>query len=389
MVRFGVELKNHEAEAIEGKVSAKIAGDSEESIRLCWLDETDRSTLDSTLRDARDAPVASDLPLISTTDSHRLMLFGQIPPQPVKVDILVTLEYSLASDKQTSLRKTLTIGINAVVPFEAKFNFGPLLFLGPWPSYFDPELGIANDQPSGISQLWRLGSLLRSHANGNLVVHDIKPVVEEVVGDSHARPYDLAAMKELTFAPGQTERFTFEILTQEESIDDRRPTGVDSALAIIWSRSHENADHATTHLPIPRLTLPVSEPRVLCTIDSVPPEDDFDALLSYHIENPSTHFLTFAVTMEATEDFAFSGPKFRTLSLAPLSRYKVEYRITLQEAEDGQSTPKASTDGDGRWIWPELQVVDSYYQKTLRVNPGGKGVRFGEKQNIGVLIPAP
>jgi hypothetical protein len=93
--------------------------------------------------------------------------------------------------------------------------------------------------------------------------------------------------------------------------------------------------------------------------------------------------------MEATEEFAFSGPKYRTLSLAPLSRHKVEYRLALQDqVEDAGAPVSADTaeDGKGRWIWPSLQVIDSYYQKTLRVHPGSEGVKFDEKQNIAVFI---
>ena len=83
--------------------------------------------------------------------------------------------------------------------------------------------------------------------------------------------------------------------------------------------------------------------------------------------------------MEASEDFAFSGPKYRTLSLAPLSRHCVEYNLTLYD----DALPAQET---GRWIWPSLQVVDSYYQKNLKVHPGGTNVKLDEKQMIEVWI---
>jgi hypothetical protein len=47
-------------------------------------------------------------------------------------------------------------------------------------------------------------------------------------------------------------------------------------------------------------------------------------------------------------------------------------------------------DGDegkgGLWIKPVLQVVDSYYQKNLRINPGGSRVRLDGKREVEVWV---
>jgi hypothetical protein len=106
--------------------------------------------------------------------------------------------------------------------------------------------------------------------------------------------------------------------------------------------------------------------------DAVLPNTDLT--LQYTLENPSAHFLTFALTMEASEDFAFSGAKYRTLSLAPLSRHCVEYHIILHNSSEA--------DEAGSVIMPNLQVVDSYYQKNLRIQPGMERVRLDDKRNL-------
>ena len=215
-----------------------------------------------------------------------------------------------------------------------------------------------------------------------------------MVGESSARVSNAEFAEKETFGPGRTGNYTFELLTQKHTLDDRRPTTVESTLVITWTY-HQDSEPVTTRLRVPRLTLPVSEPRVLCTLVDTPPakseDDQWDATLHYHIENPSTHFLTFALSMEATEEFAFSGPKYRTLSLAPLSRHRIEYRIALQDQDNGAPLVDVEEENGtvGRWIWPSLQVIDSYYQKTLRVHPGSARVRFDEKQNIAVFIEGP
>jgi trafficking protein particle complex subunit 11 len=386
LIKLSLELKNEEIEAVEGNVSARVSGDTKESLPLRWANDTEDEVAGDDAESTQQSTTLKSVPSIASGGSRHIVLYAKAPSEALEAGVLVDLEYTLVSDKTTTLRKGVTILINVVLLFEAKFSFGPLLYPGTWPSYFDPELGIVNEKPSGIPQRWRLGSLLRSLASSNLVLHAVKPVIEDVIGDSFANVEDVEALNNLPVAPGTVERFTFEMLTRKDSLDDRRPTAVDSTLAITWSRDNKDSEHTTTHVSVPRLTLPVSEPRVLCTLGDIGSDSEHDAILQYVIENPSTHFLTFAVTMEPTEEFAFSGPKHRTLSLAPLSRYKLEYRIMLQEPDDVQQNMKDSADGEGRWIWPSLLVVDSYYQKTLRVHPGGVDVRFDEKQNIGVFI---
>ena len=388
LIRLGVEVVNGEADVVSGEVS--IA--TEALLPLQWISadakEIDEDGLSS-------EPVAQKIENLDSTDAHKEILGLKGPQDPTKSTITIQMMYKLSGDDSTKLSKTLTLDLHFVNPFEVKFSFGPLLYSDPWPSYFDRQLRSTAEHPGGIPQRWRLSTHIRSLATESITLHELIPVVNNVIGDSSSRVANRETSDREPFGPGDVERVSFEIHTQKFSLDDRRPTTVQSTLEITWARD-ENSSAVTTRVPVPSLTLPVSEPRVLCTLsEGATPNKEgneslWDATLNYHIENPSTHFLTFALTMEATEEFAFSGPKYRTLSLAPLSRHKVEYRLSLQEQlDDGgalASQAETTEDGPGRWIWPSLQVIDSYYQKTLRVHPGGEGVKFDEKQNIAVFI---
>ena len=84
------------------------------------------------------------------------------------------------------------------------------------------------------------------------------------------------------------------------------------------------------------------------------------------------HFLTFSITMESSEDFAFSGPKAANVSLVPLSRQSVEYRIVSSKSK--------------QWVRVNLGVVDAYFTKTLKVNPANELVRSDKKHNVSVWI---
>jgi trafficking protein particle complex subunit 11 len=107
-------------------------------------------------------------------------------------------------------------------------------------------------------------------------------------------------------------------------------------------------------LTMPRLVIPMGEPRVLASATA---SEMLPGMVhvNYTIENPSLHFLTFNLTMEASEHFAFSGPKTTVIQLVPLSRHTVRYNLLAFKR--------------GLWIQPQLAVVDTYFNKTLRALP--------------------
>ena len=136
------------------------------------------------------------------------------------------------------------------------------------------------------------------------------------------------------------------------------------------------------------------------------------------IENASNHFLTFGVSMDTSEEFAFSGPKLSAVPVLPVSRREVEYRILptglaglagLDEKEEGEKEGKGQKSekgkkGEGKkeatkvevgasgekgyWIKPGLTVRDKYFQKVLRVIPASEGVKVDAKEG-GFLVWVP
>ena len=387
MVKLGVEVVNDESETVAGVVTAS----STASLQSQWLEDTETNVDEQSFSSRAILRTIESLKSLNTQSD---VLAFKAPNEPTKASVAIEVAYRLSSDDTTTLRKTMTLDLEFVNPFEVKFTFGSLLYKAPWPSYFDSQLKSTPDNPGGIPQLWRLSTHITSLAIDSIMLRNVAPIVDSIVGDSIVNISDPEPASNEPFEPGNVERTASEISTQKLSLDDRRATTVESTLEITWARD-EHSPSFTTRLPVPRLTLPVSEPRVLCTLSEVVASDNekteglWDATLLYYIENPSTHFLTFALTMEATEEFAFSGPRYRTLSLAPLSRHKVAYQLALQDQSEHSDTAASgdTSNGEkGRWIWPSLQVIDSYYQRTLRVHPGSSDVKFDENQNIAVFI---
>lgn len=87
--------------------------------------------------------------------------------------------------------------------------------------------------------------------------------------------------------------------------------------------------------------------------------------LNYTLENPTIYFLTFSITMEGSDVFAFGGPKQIVLQILPLSRHTFKYNLLPINA-----------DPEGEWIKPVVKVVDRYFAKTLRCSPADDETRM-------------
>lgn len=376
-VRLGIEIVNGEADAVIGSIGQTVV--AQDDIVLASNFGTSESPspnkneqMSSTARHRLDG--------LESSAVTKLNLHIDAPAEPIPHTLTIDVAYALGSEPDTPLKKTIVAELNYVTPFEAKFNFGPLVHPEPWPSYFDPSpLSSPEDNAGGIPQRWRLGSLITSVAADEIVVKSAAMIVDQPNSDTDFRVLESSADEDQPISPGSKFDKSFQILTQKISLDDRRPTIMELSLAVTWSRDAKSAP-CTTKIAVPRLNIPSSEPRVLC-VASGSEDHDTDVVLKYHLENPSMHYLTFSVTMEANEDFGFSGPKHKALSLAPFSRHEISYNLLVHGARD-------LSDGQGQWIWPVLQVVDSYFQKSLRVQAAGPGVRIDPQRGLGVWILA-
>jgi len=374
-LRLQVEILNNETNVVNGSIAQKTLADDGAEMTSRWI--TSGSSEDHATTEAN---VTTSLDAIAPSASQMFDLLLDAPSNSVTYSLTIDVDYTLASEQFTPLKKTLVVELPYVALFDVKFNFGPLLHTAPWPSYFNADIDIAESEPSGIVQLWRLGCQVTSLAGEDILVKHAEIEEDRTDNETIFKTIDVKRDAEQQVAAHAKFDRSFEVQTQKLSLDDRRPIGLDLSLAISWSRSKDSVTF-TTKLPMPRLTIPSSEPRALCTV-SQSQDLGVDTILQYHLENPSTHFLTFAVTMGASEDFAFSGPKHRALSLAPLSRHRIEYHLMVHDSVEEVT----QSDVTGRWLWPALSVVDSYYQKTLRVQAAGPGVKADAQRGLGVWV---
>ncbi|EMD01067.1 hypothetical protein BAUCODRAFT_194601 [Baudoinia panamericana UAMH 10762] len=369
-ITLDVELINGEAEAINATAIVSV-------------EEPGKAALTSTWTGQQVAAPQLAVGQIEPAASHKASLSIQAPAEPMASRITVNVRYTLSGETNTPLTKILTLELNFVTPFEARYSFSPLLYADAWPSFLHASSVTADEDAEGIPHRWRLRGILHFSGPESVTILGTRLILAEESEDVIIDLKDASPFDELTLEPGRSTETSFEITTRKFSFDDRRPANVELALVVQWRRD-ASGEAVMTSLSVPRLTLPSSEPRVLCTIaDTVAP--DVDMTLHFHVENPSMHFLTFAMTMEASDEFAFSGPKYRTLSAAPLSRVRAEYRLCLPQEEQ---IDRSATKTEDRRVSPILQVVDSYYNKSLRVHSGGPGVIVDAKGVLSVfLIP--
>jgi trafficking protein particle complex subunit 11 len=336
----------------------------------------------------------------------------EIPPVilPAIYDVTIELSYHLVSDMETPISKTTTIRLLVVSPFEANYDFSPRLDMTPWPSFFSHDENTPTEQgeeslpkATGLAQKWCLTTRYASFAAEALVIEDVDISILSLNGGINcttikSNPADNSFPHAIQ--PNNISERQFSVLIRKLSLDDRRSASLDLLLVIKWRRpSSSSAPDTiinTTHLPIPRLLVASSEPRVLASVVYSPVPDLALPLLtlSYTIENPSMHFLTFGIVMNPSEHFAFSGIKQGTVQLLPLSRRTVKFRLLplidvgASVKGDGRVDGKApgGSDQDGEWIRINFVVRDRYFQKVLKV-VATEGMR-SDKDGVLVWVPA-
>ena len=245
-----------------------------------------------------------------------------------------------------------------------------------WPNLFQLDIdsdGEKTDRPDGLQQRWSISPKIVSFASEPLVIENVSIGLCEIHGGAICEigPEKLITPDATQILPEELRASEFILNVQKASLEDRRSVTLDLSLDIEWRRPASRDQHAeattVTSLAMPRFVIPMGEPRVLASSSS---SKELPGLiyLDYTLENPSLHTLTFSLTMDASEHFAFSGSKTRTIQLVPLSRHQIRYTIFAFKS--------------GMWIQPHLIVVDTYFNKTLRVLPT-EGMRADKK---GILV---
>lgn len=319
---------------------------------------------------------------IPTSQSSQVRLRIDPAEAPATYDVTARVAYHLVSDPATPIMQVMTFQINVVNPFEANYDIVPRFHPDPWPSLWDYEGTSSSSEhdeapahPRGMAQKWCLICHYASFASEDLQVVDME--AKAVACQPSARCIS-ASRPELppggqVIPPQSMQEVRFDLVVQKMSLDDRGPASLDVAFVLKWRRA--DADPASpvniTSMSVPRAIVLGTEPRVLASVSATDPKNGL-LDLDVTVENASSHFLTFGLSMEPSEEFGFSGAKQTALHVLPVSRRTSTYRLLPFKR--------------GVWVRPNLVVRDKYFQKILRIIPT-EGMKI-DKEGLLVWVPS-
>ncbi|KAB8339052.1 hypothetical protein FH972_021988 [Carpinus fangiana] len=373
MTSITIELFNHEAETAHVNIGVRLLGGDEGGFKMKWVEDDEFNEVPHT----KPLQWAAGALGAAATSTRTITL--QIPSLPADTSLEVHAHYYLDSDRNTPISKIATADAIVVCPFEPSFAILPMIQPDAWPDFFSIPDSDANETPAkaiGIATRWSITASLASYASTALVVSDISLFVSGVGADGQARVLDTNDDKvdDRRVEPKEQIERVFTLDMQKADLDERRATTATAKLDVAWRRAGAETDELVhTVLEVPRMSFPSGEPRVLAALvpASAPSkEGDVSVLVDFVLENPSLHFLSFGITMELSEEYAFSGPKAKTLHLLPMSRRTLRYTFV----------PLGS--GEKQRLQPKLSVVDLYFNKKLEVQ-ATKGLDADEE---GLLI---
>ncbi|KAI5301496.1 hypothetical protein KEM56_001658, partial [Ascosphaera pollenicola] len=373
-IELKVKVENAEETVADITLELRLLDTSETSIEACWADGTDREpivskeTQESQLVDtSRPAVCRRSIGAIHPSENRTFGVFFTNTNDAADHEIEIAAFYHLESDPETVIFTTCRVELSLTRPFEANYELMARLDSEPWLSFFSWNATSADDEDdvrlknAGLRQRWCLNVKMVSFAMEPLIIEEVRVNQLGMANGClcNIGPEDIVqGPYRNEIHPEELRVSEFDVEIQRMALDDRRTACLNLALDIRWRRREDLADSSpsltTTTLAMPRFLIPLGEPRVLASaIQSV----DVPSLvhLTYTFENPSMHYLTFSITMEANDQFVFSGPKKLALQLVPQSRGRVHYNLL------------ANTQDAGQWIQPNLLVVDSYFNKTLNV----------------------
>ena len=395
VIMLRVQVRNDEDEDVVARIQVLLLGDEAPQITT----RLERSSSEDSPQQSDEETPLSGLPLgkIKAGQSSTVLILIPPIPLPVTYDISLRSTYSVVSDLETPIYRNASLDLEIATPFEANYDFAPRVHPDSWPSFFTHN-ELTSDTPDasdarGLAQRWALKARYFSFAAAPLLIKSASLDVLSSTGNVTSTIKNLSPLpsnQPLTIEPKTLEEASFEISTQKFSLDDRGGATMDVIFTIRWQRldTTEKETWNSTTLGVPRLLVSSNEPRVLTAVSCSRVADLPLLELSLFIENPSSHFLTFALSVntEASTDsdtspntnepkLAFSGPQQTTVQLTPYSRRAISFRCV----------PYAT----GGWVGPVNVVVkDRYFMKVLRVlGDEARGVRSG-KDGLWLWVPS-
>ena len=361
-------VTNTEEEAANVSLDVRIVGPPGQLIDLKWAssgevsNKSEESPSENTPLEERGSQfLSNNIESLARSACERSTFCMRVSSHNNEYHLEVRANYHLLSDPETPITKSLSAQLIVERPFDASYVFSPLLSLEPWPSYFDIDgldnsLDNADERAAkGLTQRWSLTARLSSLANVPLTIDAVQLRVIEIHENAICKILSLAQHKppESSIAPKDIHERNFIVEAQKIDLEDRQATFLASELEISWRRESSAGPSMITRLALPELVIPFGEPRVLAFAQNG--ESPLGVIhLDYTIENPSMYTLNFELTMETSEEFAFSGIKNVSVQLVPLSRHTIRYNIM----------PLVR----GEWITPQFRVFDTHFRKTLKVN---------------------
>ncbi len=383
-VCLAVVIQNEEAETVDVFVKARLLSPLRHEATIAWKGSAASDSFDFGSKE-KDVPSKEFLSLpqhligsIPNHGSHSLTFLIAGALDAIQHRLELTASYYLLDDPETPLDRTVTVDLRVSRPFEANYEFLPRLDSTSWPSFFDPRT-----TATGLSQRFLLAANIACFVTEPVVIEGVILSSQNISGNAVCNideekilNVDQGSLKvdepDGTIHPEGLRDSSFELLVRKNALGDPHSVALDLALLVRWRRSPEE-DLVISTLDVPRYVIPMSEPRVLLSKRQETPKNSPGLVqLQYTIENPSMHYLTFNLTMESGDEFAFSGPKATSFSLVPISRCGVDYRILAHQG--------------AKWVRVSLGVMDAYFSKALRVSPASEGIRSDGKRGLLVWV---
>lgn len=359
MVYIAIRLRNEENEIADIQLHIHLNG--VKAPRLNWsLEDSDEMDLEG-----------RSLGQISPGESGEYVVSFHAPNATAEFSFQILADYVLIADPQTPITKSIKHGLQVIAPFEANYEFQPRIHPEPWPSYFNVDTIHTEESGSrGLKQNWSITIKIASFAAESLTIN---AVTLEVLDTTNCLLSALTTRTPIptvgiTIQPSVIYEHQFFLEIQKASLEDHRHATLTFNLDISWERSSPfpSGVPAISTLLVPPLTLAFGEPRLIAT-SSTSMTDISMINMTYTLENPSMHILTFSLSMEASEEFAFSGPKNSTVRLLPLSRNTIKYNIFPAK--------------QGIWLKPSFKCLDLGFGKVLRCL-AGKGCRIDRQRGL-------
>ncbi|RMZ80306.1 hypothetical protein DV738_g2805, partial [Chaetothyriales sp. CBS 135597] len=386
-IKLDIEIINREDEAATISIEARLISPVPGGARIHWFENRQVGRAEQNIEDLIQQLAARDMGIIEPGGRQTTSLMITDAVAALDYELEVTARYTLQSDDHSILQKVVVLDVAVTRPFEANYDFHPRLLKEPWPNVFEvpTELASTTSSPHGLKHLYQVTANLFSFATEPVVIEAILLTVTRVGGGAVASS-TIGVVRDATrlehghssissptadqistvIKPEQTRQFDLDLSVQKFELGDRTPVSLGLLLEIGWRRLNSETVN-TTILEVPPLQISMAEPRVLLTVERVDGQDseelnDLSSYnLTYTIENPSSHLLTFKIAMDSSNEFAFSGARAVAVTITPLSRHAVHYRLV----------PKRKT--GGQWVRVQLNVVDVYFHQTLRVLPADGG----------------